>query len=386
MTSSLKKNLTASTGSWRSPKGPTRLGPGRSWMSPAPRRSAHPSIGTTVRITASGIRTRSARMSQSVADKSDRPDGDEGALLHQDAALQFFLRHVRVSLDLRLDLPAQVSRRPVAVAVAQRDGEQQQKLPVRADRGPGQECAIELLHAALDVGEGPFLLCQRSRRQDDVGGTRQGVGGPRRDRQEAGLAKDGDLLRIVRDLRERRVRHENDSRPRLPRQHVLEAVASGSGRETHVLRAGEVGARMVSLHPDSLGFHPAKAGLVHDGVAIAAGEVVGDFPKEEVLLVGEVGGAEEKEAGRPRGVHCLPDLCGDLFYRAGNVGFGGRVPLAHRGLLDVAQIQALGRSEEHTSELQSRPHLVCRLLLEKKKKTITKLYTVQKKKTPKKNR
>src|SRR5690554_7628555 len=28
------------------------------------------------------------------------------------------------------------------------------------------------------------------------------------------------------------------------------------------------------------------------------------------------------------------------------------------------------RSEEHTSELQSRPHLVCRLLLEKKKKTI----------------
>src|SRR2546422_7395071 len=28
------------------------------------------------------------------------------------------------------------------------------------------------------------------------------------------------------------------------------------------------------------------------------------------------------------------------------------------------------RSEEHTSELQSRLHLVCRLLLEKKKKTI----------------
>src|SRR2546422_5162854 len=29
----------------------------------------------------------------------------------------------------------------------------------------------------------------------------------------------------------------------------------------------------------------------------------------------------------------------------------------------------LSRSEEHTSELQSRLHLVCRLLLEKKKKT-----------------
>src|SRR3989442_6898302 len=29
-----------------------------------------------------------------------------------------------------------------------------------------------------------------------------------------------------------------------------------------------------------------------------------------------------------------------------------------------------GRSEEHTSELQSRPHLVCRLLLEKKKEKL----------------
>src|SRR2546422_1922515 len=32
---------------------------------------------------------------------------------------------------------------------------------------------------------------------------------------------------------------------------------------------------------------------------------------------------------------------------------------------------ALTRSEEHTSELQSRLHLVCRLLLEKKKKKTT---------------
>src|SRR5690554_7581170 len=31
-------------------------------------------------------------------------------------------------------------------------------------------------------------------------------------------------------------------------------------------------------------------------------------------------------------------------------------------------VYANSRSEEHTSELQSRPHLVCRLLLEKKKK------------------
>src|SRR5690554_7427575 len=33
----------------------------------------------------------------------------------------------------------------------------------------------------------------------------------------------------------------------------------------------------------------------------------------------------------------------------------------------LRNLKTLGRSEEHTSELQSRPHLVCRLLLEKKK-------------------
>src|SRR5690625_7526161 len=38
-------------------------------------------------------------------------------------------------------------------------------------------------------------------------------------------------------------------------------------------------------------------------------------------------------------------------------------------LLSNTLILAKSRSEEHTSELQSRGHLVCRLLLEKKKKT-----------------
>src|SRR3712207_6876051 len=39
--------------------------------------------------------------------------------------------------------------------------------------------------------------------------------------------------------------------------------------------------------------------------------------------------------------------------------------------LDTVRLtpQGTGRSEEHTSELQSRQYLVCRLLLEKKKKT-----------------
>src|SRR5690554_7050514 len=44
----------------------------------------------------------------------------------------------------------------------------------------------------------------------------------------------------------------------------------------------------------------------------------------------------------------------------------------------------VSRSEEHTSELQSRPHLVCRLLLEKKKKKKKKIKNIKTKKRKKK--
>src|SRR5690554_7388193 len=63
----------------------------------------------------------------------------------------------------------------------------------------------------------------------------------------------------------------------------------------------------------------------------------------------------------------------------------GRYPRFHRGTAPLprallqavrpcrrnAQVTCSRRSEEHTSELQSRPHLVCRLLLEKKKNSKT---------------
>src|SRR3989442_8884948 len=39
-------------------------------------------------------------------------------------------------------------------------------------------------------------------------------------------------------------------------------------------------------------------------------------------------------------------------------------------LVSALSTSSSKRSEEHTSELQSRPHLVCRLLLEKKKKKV----------------
>src|SRR5215475_4632194 len=57
------------------------------------------------------------------------------------------------------------------------------------------------------------------------------------------------------------------------------------------------------------------------------------------------------------------------------------VPATEQG----AGFMAAGRSEEHTSELQSRENLVCRLLLEKKKKNKKKPLLLQEKKNEQKN-
>src|SRR2546422_3120569 len=57
--------------------------------------------------------------------------------------------------------------------------------------------------------------------------------------------------------------------------------------------------------------------------------------------------------------------------RRGDLGAARRAVRAARSARELAGIPSRpdgGRSEEHTSELQSRLHLVCRLLLEKKKK------------------
>src|SRR2546429_2068012 len=60
----------------------------------------------------------------------------------------------------------------------------------------------------------------------------------------------------------------------------------------------------------------------------------------------------------PAGKSDVSDTDGDTVRRLSELAVPGPDPKA----------DALERSEEHTSELQSRLHLVCRLLLEKKKK------------------
>src|SRR2546429_3620108 len=60
-------------------------------------------------------------------------------------------------------------------------------------------------------------------------------------------------------------------------------------------------------------------------------------------------------------------LAGGREGRCGDAAIAGRRPDGDSGGLAFAATWC--RSEEHTSELQSRLHLVCRLLLEKKKDT-----------------
>src|SRR5260221_10738506 len=66
-------------------------------------------------------------------------------------------------------------------------------------------------------------------------------------------------------------------------------------------------------------------------------------------------------------MHALPAGACDAHLHVFDPRFGTRFG-AHATAADYAQLRgAMGRSEEHTSELQSHSDLVCRLLLEKKK-------------------
>src|SRR3712207_8010567 len=91
------------------------------------------------------------------------------------------------------------------------------------------------------------------------------------------------------------------------------------------------------------------------------------FPYTTLFRSGVVGTTEPNDrytSGLPPFVHA-----------AGNgrrSGRGSRKCRAGDGPSSAGGVRlSVGRSEEHTSELQSRQYLVCRLLLEKKKKHIS---------------
>src|SRR5215217_8652604 len=60
--------------------------------------------------------------------------------------------------------------------------------------------------------------------------------------------------------------------------------------------------------------------------------------------------------------------CSNLTTTAGHGGLHLLPPYPSVPHPGASRLRSAGRSEEHTSELQSRQYLVCRLLLEKKKK------------------
>src|SRR2546429_4090777 len=75
---------------------------------------------------------------------------------------------------------------------------------------------------------------------------------------------------------------------------------------------------------------------------------LGDFPMLEILLASD---NPAQQNGRIDRRHLrIPHSLAGIYIR----------PV-------IEESSVIGRSEEHTSELQSRLHLVCRLLLEKKK-------------------
>src|SRR5258708_11898714 len=124
------------------------------------------------------------------------------------------------------------------------------------------------------------------------------------------------------------------------------------------------------------------AGVCHSDLHLARG----DWPARTRLVLGHEGAGVVREVGpnvtRVRAgdhvVFCWAPACGVcpsclegravLCDRLETTTYRNRLPSGETRLRarDQGLAAFLGRSEEHTSELQSPDHLVCRLLLEKK--------------------
>src|SRR3712207_1864761 len=107
-------------------------------------------------------------------------------------------------------------------------------------------------------------------------------------------------------------------------------------------------------------------------------EIAPEYPDiENEHWIVDIGSAKLADAPENFDVLVLPNLYGDVLSDvaaqiAGSVGLAGSANIGEH----IAMFEAIhgSRSEEHTSELQSRQYLVCRLLLEKKKKKKYTLY------------
>src|SRR5205823_5885737 len=167
------------------------------------------------------------------------------------------------------------------------------------------------------------------------------------------------------------------------------------------------GLRVHHLEPDARGTKGSRESRMRKALAAAGaeehdldakarelGEVLGRQMREVAgIPIAHFGGGDDDVAFAPRAVHCdvIVAISGDgvRAARAGGMKFHATI-LAMREFSRIKRLPPyvfnitnelkmaarrhgediidLSRSEEHTSELQSLAYLVCRLLLEKKKK------------------
>src|SRR5690625_5675196 len=107
-------------------------------------------------------------------------------------------------------------------------------------------------------------------------------------------------------------------------------------------------------------------GLIHKTALVSPTAQL--HPTVEVGAYSIIGDHVCIDAGTRVGPHCVIDGHTNIgknneFYRFCSIG---GIPQDKKYAGEPTRLE-IGRSEEHTSELQSRGHLVCRLLLEKKK-------------------
>ena len=110
---------------------------------------------------------------------------------------------------------------------------------------------------------------------------------------------------------------------------------------------------------------PMAKNLLKAGYEVTVYDIVGE-PVEELVTDGAQRAASNKEvaANCEKIITMVPDSAES---EMAILGPDGVLEGARSGSIVIDMSSIAPRSEEHTSELQSRTNLVCRLLLEKKK-------------------
>ena len=177
VTSSLKMNLRASASGWNRPSGPTRFGPGRSWMSALPRRSTQTMIGATLSSRTRPSRPSWRRVTASVEAHRAPPQPPIAAARPTAPAPPARRAATPVAGSVVPGrAPAKAGtlappggRRPGRRRAAPSVGIEARRAGRRAPRPPARTCAGggkargEALHPPLDVDEGAVLLGVRAR-------------------------------------------------------------------------------------------------------------------------------------------------------------------------------------------------------------------------------